>query len=217
MPVAAIAAIAKAGGIQLVVDGALGFGHIACDVRALGCDYYATSLHKFLAAPMGTGFLYVRRERIKDLWPLYGTPDPQSHDIRKFEHIGSRSPVPIAAIGETLDFHEAIGPTRKEARLRYLNQLWTQRLSAVLGVRFLTSLTPAHSCAIVHVMVAGVDAVRLASYLQDRHGLWVYGALRDRPGLQGLWVAPNVFTRPADVARLADEIARIARAGLPLQ
>jgi isopenicillin-N epimerase len=191
MPVPAIAEIAKARGIQLIVDGALGFGHIVCDVRALGCDYYATSLHKFLGAPLGTGLLYVRRDHIGDLWPLFGTPDPRSPDIRKFERIGSHSPVPIAAIDETLDFHETIGPARKEARLRYLSQLWTERL------------------------VAGVDAVRLAAYLQDRHGLWVYGALRDRPELQGLWVTPNVFTRPADLMRLADELRRVAQRGLP--
>jgi selenocysteine lyase/cysteine desulfurase len=169
-----------------------------------------------LGAPLGTGFLYVRRERITDLWPLYGSPDPESPDIRKFERIGSHSPVPIAAIGETLDFYETIGPSRKEARLRYLSRLWTDRLTGVTGVRFLTSLNPMHSCAIVHVMVSGVDAVRLATYLQDRHGLWVFGALRDRPDLQGLWVAPNVFTRPADLMRLADEIARVARTGLPV-
>jgi selenocysteine lyase/cysteine desulfurase len=215
MPVPAIAEIAKARGIQLIVDGALGFGHIVCNVRALGCDYYATSLHKFLGAPLGTGVLYVRRDRIKDLWPLFGSPDPQSPDIRKFERIGTHSPVPIAAIGETLDFHEAIGPSRKEARLRYLSRLWTDRLAGVSGVRFLTSLQAAHSCAIVHVIVTGVDAARLATYLQDRHGLWVYGALRDLPELQGLWVAPNVFTRPADLVRLADEIVRVSRSGLP--
>jgi isopenicillin-N epimerase len=215
MPVQTIAEIAKARGIQLIVDGAIAFGHIVCDVRELGCDYYATSLHKFLGAPLGTGFLYVRRDRIRDLWPLFGTPDPQSPDIRKFERIGSHSPVPIAAVGETLDFHEAIGPARKEARLRYLSRLCTDRLAGVPGIRFLTSLAPAHSCAIVHVMVAGIDAVRLAAYLQGRHGLWVYGALRDRPDLQGLWVAPNVFTRPADVIRLADELRRIAQHGLP--
>jgi isopenicillin-N epimerase len=149
------------------------------------------------------------------LGPLFGTPDPKSPDIRKFERIGSHSPVPIAAIGETLDFCETIGPARKEARLRYLSRLWTERLAGVPGIRFLTSLTPAHSCAIVHVIVAGVDAVRLAAYLQDRQGLWVYGALRDRPELQGLWVAPNVFTRPADVLRLADELRHVAQRGLP--
>jgi selenocysteine lyase/cysteine desulfurase len=215
MPVAAIAEMARARGIQLIVDGAIAFGHIVCDVRAIGCDYYATSLHKFLGAPLGTGFLYVRRNRIGDLWPLFGTPDPRSTDIRKFEHIGSYSPVPVATIGEALDFHEAIGPARKEARLRYLSRLWTERLTGVPGIGFLTSLAPGHSCAIVHVMVAGVDAVRLAGYLQDRHGLWVYGALRDRPGLQGLWVAPNVFTRPADLVRLADELRRVAEQGLP--
>jgi isopenicillin-N epimerase len=214
MPVPAIAEIANARGIQLIVDGAIAFGHIVCDVRALGCDYYATSLHKFLGAPPGTGFLYVRRQRIGELWPLFGTPDPQSPDIRKFERIGSHSPVPIAAIGETLDFHEAIGPARKEARLRYLSRFWTDALTGMPGIRFLTSLTPAHSCAIVHAIVADVDAGRLATYLQDRHGLWVYGALRDRPGLAGLWVAPNVFTRPADLRRLADELRRVARNGL---
>jgi hypothetical protein len=142
-------------------------------------------------------------------------PGPAEFRYRKFERIGSHSPVPIAAVGETLDFHEAIGPSRKEARLRYLSRLWTDRLAGVPGIRFLTSLTPAHCCAIVHVMVAGVDAGHLATYLQDRHELWVYGALRDRPELQGLWVAPNVFTRPADLIRLADELKRVAQNGLP--
>lgn len=215
MPVAAIGELAQARGIRLIVDGALAFGHIVCNIKALGCDYYATSLHKFLAAPLGTGFLFVRRERVTELWPLYSASDPRSPDIRKLERVGTQSPAPMATVGEALDFYEAIGPANKQARLQYLSRLWTDQLAGAPRVRLLTSMDPAHSCAIVHVVVDGVDAGRLARYLQDEHGLWVFGALRDRPDLQGLFVAPNVFTRPADLLRLAKEIERVARQGLP--
>lgn len=214
MPVRQICHLAHPRGIQVIVDGALGFGHIACDMKALGCDYYGTSLHKFLSAPMGTGFLYVKKERIKQLWPLMGAEDPQSDDIRKFEEIGWHSYVNIASSGEALDFHEMIGPARKQARLHYLKRYWADKLSQVPKVRINTSLDAEHSCAIAHVGIDGVDYKKLSRYLLDQRGIYVF-ALPAPPGPQGVYVAPNIFTRLTELDFFVEEMRKIAQDGLP--
>src|SRR5438034_3077971 len=92
--------------------------------KDLGCDYFGTSLHKWLYAPKGTGMLYVKRDKIEKLWPLMGAEAKQASDIRKFEEIGTHSAAPKLAIGEALLFHHGIGGKRKEARLRYLSRYW---------------------------------------------------------------------------------------------
>lgn len=213
MPVRQICDLAHARGIQVIVDGALGFGHVVCDMKAFGCDYYGTSLHKWVSAPLGTGFLYVKRERIKDLWPLYGSTIPQSDDIRKFEQIGRHPVSSIAAIGQALDFYEMIGPARKQARLHYLKRYWADKLAGVRNIRINTSLEAEHSCATIHVGIDGVDPQKLSRYLLDEHGIYVF-ALPDVP-VKGVYVSPNVFTRLNELDLFVEAMSKVAINGLP--
>lgn len=104
MPVRQIRELARERNIQAIVDGALAFGHMQVDVRELGCDYYGTSLHKWLSAPLGTGLLYVKGAHVRALPPLYGSRDPESDDIRKFEDIGTAPLAPYVAVGPAIDF-----------------------------------------------------------------------------------------------------------------
>ena len=122
LPIRELSDLAHGHGAQLLVDGALSFGHVPVSMKALGCDYYATSLHKWLNAPLGTGALFVRRERLEALWPLYGN-GWQANDI--FD----RDP------GEAIDVYERIGPERKAARLRNLTagDRWTEARSRCPG------------------------------------------------------------------------------------
>jgi selenocysteine lyase/cysteine desulfurase len=126
----------------LIVDGALSFGTIEVDLQAMDCDYYGTSLHKGLHAPLGTGFLYVKRERIASLLPLFGAPKPRGEDIRKFEAIGTHPMYQIAAVNQALDFHEAIGVARIRAMLHYLKRNWAGHLARLPNVSFHTALEP---------------------------------------------------------------------------
>src|SRR5437867_12223512 len=127
-PVRDIARMARARGIQTIVDGAHAFAHFPFALRDLECDYYGCSLHKWLLAPVGTGFLYVRRENIAKLWPLTPANAGKANDIRKFEEVGTHPAANHNAIAEALVFHQAIGVERKSARLRYLNEQWAAKV-----------------------------------------------------------------------------------------
>ena len=120
--------MARARGIRTIVDGAHAYGHFPFALRDLECDYYGTSLHKWLLAPVGTGFLYVRRPLIKDLWPLTPANERLKDDIRKFEEIGTHPAATALSVAEALVFQETIGMPRKAARLRYLRLRWAERL-----------------------------------------------------------------------------------------
>src|SRR6266699_5801426 len=135
-PVKAVCEMARARGIETIVDGAHSFAQFYFKQSDLGCDYFGTSLHKWLYAPKGTGMLYVKRDKIEKVWPLMAAESKQASDIRKFEEIGTHSAAPKLAIGEALVFHNGIGGKRKEARLRYLSRYWMNRLKAVPKIRF---------------------------------------------------------------------------------
>ena len=119
-PVQNLARMARSRGIITIVDGAHAAAHFPYKLRDLEMDYYGTSLHKWLLAPTGTGFLYVRRDRIAKTWPMQAAPERSDNDIRKFEEIGTSPAATKAAINEALAFHQAIGTDRVAARLRYL-------------------------------------------------------------------------------------------------
>ncbi|MEM7503151.1 MAG: aminotransferase class V-fold PLP-dependent enzyme, partial [Pseudomonadota bacterium] len=152
LPIRELSELAHDHGAQMLADGALGFGHMPIDVKELKCDYYATSLHKWLNAPLGTGALYVRRDRIRDVWPLYGVDRP-ADDIRKFEVVGTRDGAPIAAIGPAIDLFERIGPARKLARLRYLLDELMAQLEGADGVSVITERDPDRRVALARVAV----------------------------------------------------------------
>src|SRR5215467_6395534 len=141
-PVKAICELARARGIETIVDGAHSYAQFNFKQSDLGCDYFGTSLHKWLYAPKGTGMLFVKRDKIEKLWPLMAAESAQAADIRKFEEIGTHSAAPRLAIGESMLFHNAIGGKRKEARLRYLSRYWMNRLKDVPKIRFNTSFDP---------------------------------------------------------------------------
>jgi len=109
LPVKKIAQEAHKRGIEVVVDGAHSFAHFDFTIPDLDCDYFASSLHKWLYAPIGTGLLYVKKEKIKSIYPLFATSDnPLKDDIRKFENLGTRPFFIEQAIGKAIEFHEMI-------------------------------------------------------------------------------------------------------------
>ena len=142
VPPQKICAEARKRGIKTVVDGAHAFAHIHTNIAELGCDYYGTSLHKWLCAPFGTGMIYVRKENITGLWPLIPDHEPERDDIRKFESLGTRSFAPEQAIGQAIDFHNAIGAERKQARLHYLKRYWADQVKNHPNIQINTPLSP---------------------------------------------------------------------------
>src|SRR5215510_15168236 len=147
-PIKAIMQLARSRGIETIVDGAHAYAHFPFTRDELDCDYYGTSLHKWLLAPHGTGMLYVRRTKIAKLWPLMAAPTSMAENIRKFEEIGTHPAANHNAIGEALTFHDSIGAERKAARLRYLRERWSRRLERLPGAQILTAYDPAQSCGL---------------------------------------------------------------------
>jgi selenocysteine lyase/cysteine desulfurase len=211
-PVRAVCDMARSQGIATIVDGAHSFAHFAFRRDDLQCDYFGTSLHKWLYAPKGTGMLYVRRDKIADVWPLMAADVNQAHDIRKFEEIGTHSAAPRLAIGEALLFHAGLGGERKEARLRFLSRYWMHQVRGLPHVVFHTSFDDAQSCAIATVEIEGVDPGELARYLMDAHKIFVVPIRHDE--FRGIRVTPNVYTTLPELDRFCEVLAAVARNGL---
>lgn len=213
LPVKRVCDMARSRGIETIVDGAHSFAQFDFKRDDLGCDYYGTSLHKWLYAPKGTGMLYVKKDKIPKVWPLMGSEEKQRGDIRKFEEIGTHSAAMRLAIGEAIAFHNAIGGKRKEARLRYLSRYWMNKLKDVPRIGFNTSFDPNQSCAIANVRVDGIDPVQIGSYLMSKHKIFTTPIVHEE--FTGIRITPNVYTTLWELDRFCDQMTRIAKNGLP--
>ena len=212
-PVKAVCDMARAKGIETIVDGAHSFAQFDFKQKDLGCDYFGTSLHKWLYAPKGTGMLYVKRDKIEKLWALMAAESKQAADIRKFEEIGTHSAAPKLAIGEAMLFHNGIGGKRKEARLRYLSRYWMNRLKDVPKIRFNTSFDPLQSCAIANVQIEGTNPYEVGNFLFSKHHIFTTPIGHEE--FQGIRITPNVFTTLGELDRFSELMEQIAKNGLP--
>jgi isopenicillin-N epimerase len=212
-PVKAVCEMARRRGIETIVDGAHSFAQFHFKQADLNCDYFGTSLHKWLYAPKGTGMLYVKRDKIAKIWPLFAAEEKQKSDIRKFEEVGTHSAAPRLAIGEAMLFHNGVGGKRKEARLRYLSRYWMDQLKGISKIRFNTSFDPAQMCAIANVQIEGLDPVKIGSYLFDKHRIFTTPIVHEE--FQGLRITPNLYTTLKELDRFCGVMASLARKGLP--
>ena len=212
-PVKRICQLGRARGIEVIVDGAHAYAHFPFTRDELDCDYYGTSLHKWLLAPHGTGFLYVRKAKIERVWPMMAAPPEMNANIRKFEEIGTHPAANHNAIAEALTFHEGIGAERKAARLRYLFQRWAKRLEKLPRVKILTPYDPAQSCGLASVAVEGMDVNKLVASLWDRYRIIVTPIVHKE--FSCLRVTPNVYTTTAEIDRFGDVMEEVIRKGLP--
>src|SRR5687767_15063010 len=213
LPVKKVCDMARSRGIETIVDGAHSFAQFDFKRDDLGCDYFGTSLHKWIFAPKGTGMLYVRKEKIPKIWPLMASDDKQKNDIRKYEEIGTHSAAMRLAIGEAILFHNAIGGKRKEERLRYLSRYWMNNLKGIPRVGFNTSFDPKQSCAIANFKIDGIDPVALGSYLMSKHKIFTTPIVHEE--FSGIRITPNVYTTLWELDRFSNVVADVARKGLP--
>ncbi len=213
LPVREVVAMARRHNIPVLVDGAHALAHFDFKISDLQCDNYSVSLHKWLFAPHGTGLLYVRRERIAEIWPMMAAPERMDDDIRKFEEIGTHPAAPYLAIAEALTFHQGIGGKRKEARLTYLRDSWATRLLEHDRVRLHTSLKPGMACGIANVEIDGIDPGDLTSWLFRQHRIIVTPIVHDE--FRGIRVSPSVYTTSEEIGRFVDAMEHVVREGLP--
>ncbi|MEM9831040.1 MAG: aminotransferase class V-fold PLP-dependent enzyme [Bacteroidota bacterium] len=203
-----ICAEARKRGIKTVVDGAHAFAHINSNIPALGCDYYGTSLHKWLCAPFGTGMIYVKKENIASLWPLIPDHEPERDDIRKFESLGTRSFAPEQAIGQAIDFHNAIGAERKRARLHYLKSYWVDKVKDHPNIRINTPLSAEFSGALCNVGIEGMNAPDINNRLFKEYK--IHATPVKWEALNGVRITPHVYTKLKDLDRLVTALLAFA-------
>ena len=204
IPVRKIADEAHKRGIQVIVDGAHSFAHFDFTIPDLGADYFATSLHKWLYAPIGSGMLYVKKERIKNLYPLFAAPNAQEDNIRKFEALGTRPFFIEQAISKAADFHHMIGIERKMKRLHYLKNYWMEKVKALPGVKLNTSLDAKWACAVGNVAIEGRKPGELDSFLLDKFK--VHTVAIEWENIKGVRITPNVYTTTKDLDILVEGI-----------
>ncbi len=209
VPVKKIANEAHKKGLEVIVDGAHSFAQFDFKIPDLDADYFATSLHKWLYAPIGSGLLYIRKEKIKNIFPMFATDNPLKDDIRKFESLGTRPFFIEQAITKAVEFHEMIGSERKEKRLFYLKNYWMEKVKNIPKVKLQTSLKPEWGCAIGFVGIEGRQAGELDSFLLDKYKVHTVGIVWEE--LNGIRVTPNVYTTTKNLDVLVEGITAFAK------
>jgi isopenicillin-N epimerase len=214
-PVQRLSRLARERGLISIVDGAHAFAHFPFKLADLECDYYGTSLHKWLLAPHGTGFLYVRRDRIASTWPLQAAPANRDNNIRKFEEIGTSSAAVKASIAEAIAFHQAIGSHVKAERLRYLTLRWADRLKTNPRVKIHSNMAAGQTWGLALVGIEGVPAARISTWLFDNYRIVINAV--NRRDYNGVRVTPNVYTTLEEIDTFADGMERIIKEGVGAQ
>ncbi len=213
LPIREVVQIARPRGIEVFVDGAHAFAHFPFTRDQLDCDYYATSLHKWMHAPIGSGFLYVRKERIPKLWPMMGSDVSRVANIRKYEEIGTHPQALFNAVSVAINFHRGIGADRKIARLRYLRDRWAKALLAESPrVKVLTELGPEKSGAIALFNVDGIDPVQLGGWLMSNYR--IVNTPIVHPEFKGIRITPSVYTSVDEIDTFVDAVKVAIRRGI---
>ncbi len=212
LPVKKVVHMAREKGIPVIVDGAHSFAHIDFKLKDLDCDYFATSLHKWLYAPHGTGLLYVQKDKLKALWPMMAATENLDADIRKFEEIGTHPAANYLAIADALTFNEGIGIKRKEARMRYLRNYWVKKLQPYEEINLHTSLKPQFSCGIANVQLRGIESGALTQYLWKNYHIIV--TTIKHPEFEGIRVSPNLFTTLEELDRFVGAMEEAIKKGI---
>jgi selenocysteine lyase/cysteine desulfurase len=213
-PIRRISDMAHTKGIEVLVDGAHGFMHVPFKLADLGCDYYTASLHKWLMAPPGNGFVRIPKNRIPQVWPLTPPWTDNPNDIRRFEDVGTRTPANRIAIAEAITFNEGIGIERKSARIQYLKERWTNRLRQLPKVRFFSSLDPADSCGVTTFGVEGMDTAKIINHLIDKWGIVTIPQKHPDGLFDGIRVVVNVSLSAREIDYFADVMEAIVKKGI---
>ena len=204
LPVRKICDMAHSKGVPVMVDGAHAFAHIQFNIPELNCDYYGCSLHKWLSTPLGAGLLYVKKENIAKVWPIFGEGGNKETDILHLNHTGTTPVATDLTISDAIDYFNKLGAARKEARLRYLQKYWTDQVRNLPHVTINTPVEPERCCAIANIGIKGLKPSELADVLLKKYK--IYTVAIDTPGVQGCRVTPNVFTSTEDMDALVKAI-----------
>jgi len=213
LPSKAIADLAHSKGCEVIVDAAHSFAQMDFKFPDTGADYLATSLHKWMCAPFGSGLMYIKKDKIKNIWALLSSAEPDGGDIRKFESIGTRSMASEMAIGAAVDFHNVIGGKRKEARLRYLKNYWYEKTKGLERVKHYTSMKPEFSCALACIGFDGWKADQIEGKLFEKQKIHTVSIIYEK--VNGIRVTPSVYTSIRDLDLLVKGLTDISKMDPP--
>jgi selenocysteine lyase/cysteine desulfurase len=192
LPIRKICDMAHAKGVEEMVDGAHAFAQIEVDMKALDCDYYGTSLHKWMSVPLGAGFLYVKKSKIAQIWPMFAEENLKPDDIKRLNHTGTHPVHTDLAIANAIDYHNAIGLERKSTRLRFLQNYWTDQVRDLDHIVLNTPKDRQRSCSIANVGIKGMKPGDLSKTLLEKYKIWTVAI--DGAGVHGCRITPNVYT-----------------------
>ena len=208
LPIRKIVDMAHSRGVEVMVDGAHAFSHIDFKMADLGCDYYGTSLHKWLSAPLGSGMLYVKKNKIDGIWPLLAERDLELNDMRRLNHTGTHPVHVDLGILNAIEYQNTLGLARKEARLRFLQHYWTSRVRDVPRVLVNTPADTSRHAGIGNVGIEGIEPSDLAKTLMDKRAIFTVAI--NRPGVRGLRITPNVYTTTDELDVFVDAIKELS-------
>lgn len=197
LPVKKISDMAHRHGVEVMLDGAHCIAHFDFKIDELNCDYYACSLHKWLSVPLGAGLLYVKKDKIKQIWPLMAPYELDHSNIKNLNHTGTHPVATDLAVNNAIDYFEKIGAKRKEERLRYLQLYWSDKVRNIPGINVNTPADAAKSCGIANVGIEGMDPGEMAKTLLDKYGIYTVGI--NYAGVVGCRITPNIYTTPAEL------------------
>jgi selenocysteine lyase/cysteine desulfurase len=209
LPVKKICEMAHRRGVQVMVDGAHAFAHFDFAIRDLDCDYYGTSLHKWLSAPLGAGMLYIRKDKIAGLWQTFGEIGRKPDDINRLNHIGTHPVHTDLAIGNAIEYLERLSLANKEARLRYLQNYWTNKVRYMSNIVLNTPADPKRSCGIANVGIRGMKPAEMATMLKDKYRIWTVAI--DGAGVHGCRISPNIYTSLDELDTFVDALASMSK------
>ena len=210
LPIRKICDMAHAKGVDVMVDGAHAVGHIKFDVHDLDCDYYGSSLHKWTSVPLGSGLLYVKKGKAKNIWPMFAEWGKDDDDIKKLNHTGTHPPATDLAVANAIDYLQMLGLERKEARLRYLQNYWTDQVREVPGIVVNTPEERHRSCGIANVGIARMEPKEMAKQLLEKYNIFTV-AIGDR-GVPGCRITPNVYTTLKELDHFVGALKEMAKA-----
>ena len=209
LPVRKICDMAHKHGVQVMVDGAHAFAHIQFSIPDLHCDYYGASLHKWLSVPLGAGLLYVKKENISNVWPLFGEGEKNTDDIYHLNHTGTHPVATDLTIANAIDFLNKVGSERKEARLRYLQNYWVSKVRNMPHVVIYTPTDPSRSCAIANVGIRNKKPSVMAETLFNKYKIYTVSIDNDKAGVHGCRITPNVYTIPSELDELVKALSEM--------
>ena len=210
MPVKAIADMARPKGVEVIVDAAHSFAHLDFKISDLGCDFVGVNLHKWFSAPIGMGLMYVKKNRIKDLSPMFGDVGQREDNVNKLGHFGTLSFPTLLTVPKAAEFNNMVTIPVKEARLRYLQNYWTKEIEGIANAELLTPTEAKRSCAIATFKLRNLDADEVIKRLYDDFG--VFTVKRNLPeNEEGIRVTPNLYSSTSDVDRLLEGIQKLSK------